>query len=590
MFKALLFFLQVGWSSSRKYIIALCAGHMIASLKPIGNIILPKIIIDELLGQQRIDRLTLYIAIIIGFNLLCNLLSGVLANESFSQRIVVTNSFVKRLSEKLAIADYGLLENPHYLDLKQKAEKFIYGDMHGFGYILDSAVVIMSKVISFAGIITIIATLNVFVVICFVGLVIISTLVENWAEKKCVSIYMQLAEIERRGLYLSDIFSSPQFAKEIRLGCLGDWLISKIEKRNKKAEALYQKSCSYRNTYSIVASFTEFLQQSISYSYLVKQVLRHAIGIGSFSMYTGAVATFTSSMRDILTRIVEIRQFQPYYEAAQEYLNMETHLRTGKTPVPKTKEYQIEFRHVSFRYPGQERYVLKDISFVWKAGEKLSIVGENGSGKTTIVKLLTRLYDPEKGCICLNGMDIRTFDYDTYMRLFSAVFQDFALFSFTLKENICVCKATNVDDRTITDILIKSGFKLKLDQLAHGIHTYVNKQFDENGFEPSGGEAQQIALARALYKDAPIIVLDEPTAALDPQAEYDMYQSFDSLIGEKSALYISHRLSSCQFCDRIIVIKEGNIIEEGTHKQLINRGGYYAHLYGLQSSYYNNES
>lgn len=589
MFKALLFFLEVGWSSSKRYVIALCTGHLIAAIKPLGNIILPKFILDELLGQQRIDYIVLYVVAIVIFNLLCNSLSSILTNESFAQRIVVTNAFVQRLSEKLALADYGLLENPHYLDLKQKAEKFIYGDMHGFGYVFDSAIIIVSKIIIFAGIITIIATLNIFVVFCFIILVVISTMVENWAEKKCVSIYMQLAEIERRGMYLSDIFSSPKFAKEIRLGCLGDWLISKMKERNMQAESLYHKSSTYRSTYGIVAAITEFFQQAISYSYLIIQVLHKAIGIGSFSMYTNAVATFTSSMREVLTRMVEIRQFQPYYEAAQEYLNMETHLRTGELHDLDAAGYQIEFRHVSFKYSGQTRYVLKDINFTWNAGEKLSLVGENGSGKTTIVKLLTRLYDPTEGHIYLNGVDIRKFAYDEYMRLFSAVFQDFALFAFSLKENVCLCRADEIDDHTIENVLARSGFKLKMAQLTQGIHTSIYKQFDETGFEPSGGEAQQIALARALYKDAPIIILDEPTAALDPEAEYNMYKSFDDLIGKKSALYISHRLSSCQFCDRIIVIKDGSMIEEGTHKQLMDQAGYYAHLYGLQASYYNSE-
>ena len=189
----------------------------------------------------------------------------------------------------------------------------------------------------------------------------------------------------------------------------------------------------------------------------------------------------------------------------------------------------------------------------------------------------------------MNGVDIRKFAYDEYMRLFSAVFQDFALFAFSLKENVCLCRADEIDDHTIENVLARSGFKLKMAQLTQGIHTSIYKQFDETGFEPSGGEAQQIALARALYKDAPIIILDEPTAALDPEAEYNMYKSFDDLIGKKSALYISHRLSSCQFCDRIIVIKDGSMIEEGTHKQLMDQAGYYAHLYGLQASYYNSE-
>jgi len=242
MLKGLLFFLKHGWAASKKYIIYLFAGHFISAVQPLGNIVLPKFIIDELLGQRRVDHLCYLVSALLLFNLISNLLSAFLTKESFVQRIVVSSVFIQKLSRKLWQADFGQIETPEYLDLKQKAEKFIYGDWHGFGYILDSSVVILSKTVTFAGIIAIIATMSVWVVLAFIGLVLLGTMVENWAEKKCVSLYMELASIERRGVYLSDLFGSFPFAKEIRLGRLGDWLMGKLRDHHDKMIRIYAKS------------------------------------------------------------------------------------------------------------------------------------------------------------------------------------------------------------------------------------------------------------------------------------------------------------------------------------------------------------
>jgi len=335
-----------------------------------------------------------------------------------------------------------------------------------------------------------------------------------------------------------------------------------------------------------VESASTFLQQGISYAYLIRQVILGSITIGSFTMYISAVTAFTGAMRDILSKLVAIRQFRPYYEAAREYFDMKTTLRLGSGELPRRQQHTLEMRDVSFRYSGQSHDVLRHINLFWKEGERLSLVGENGSGKTTIVKLLTRLYDPTQGAIYLDGVDIRTFDYDAYMGLFSVVFQDFSLFSFSLKENVSLAQSDTASDADVLSALQRSGFTVDMEKLSRGLNTSVYKQFDKTGFEPSGGEAQQIALARALYKNAPMVILDEPTSALDPKAEYRMYHSFNDLIQNKSALYISHRLASCRFCDRIIVVSHGQIIEEGRHDDLMRRDGHYAKLYAMQAGLY----
>ena len=248
------------------------------------------------------------------------------------------------------------------------------------------------------------------------------------------------------------------------------------------------------------------------------------------------------------------------------------------------KACEIEFRDVSFKYPNTDKYILKDISVKIKAGEHLAIVGQNGAGKTTFIKLLCHLYDNYEGEILVNGKDAREYNIVEYMKMLSVVFQDFRLFAFTIKENVTVFDDKNTDLEEIYKI---AGIDKWIDSLDEKDQTYIYKMFVENGIEPSGGESQKLAIARALYKNAPIVVLDEPTAALDPISEYEVYKNFDKLVYGKTAIYISHRLSSCRFCDRIIVFNNGTITEEGSHEELMkNTDGLYYNMYSTQAKHY----
>lgn len=249
------------------------------------------------------------------------------------------------------------------------------------------------------------------------------------------------------------------------------------------------------------------------------------------------------------------------------------------------RQYEVEFKNVSFKYPGSEIWALKNVSMKFKVGSRLAIVGENGSGKTTFIKLLCRLYDPQEGEILLNGINIRKYNYRDYMNIFSVVFQDFQLISQPLGNN--VAGSTNYDEEKVRKALIDAGFGERLETMPEGLNTQLYKDFTENGVEISGGEAQKIAIARALYKDAPFIILDEPTAALDPIAEAEIYAKFNDIAGDKTAIYISHRLSSCKFCDEIMVFHEGSVIQQGTHEMLVaEENGKYYELWHAQAQYY----
>ncbi len=271
-----------------------------------------------------------------------------------------------------------------------------------------------------------------------------------------------------------------------------------------------------------------------------------------------------------------------------EFMEMQNVLYKGTLPVEKRSDndYKIEFRNVSFKYPGNEQYSLRNFSIQLTIGHKLAIVGMNGSGKTTMIKLLCRLYDPCEGMITLNGIDIKKYDYSEYMSIFSLVFQDFKLFSFKLSENIAC--AINIDRERATKILDVLGLSERTKKMQSELDTYLYNDFDK-GVEISGGEAQKIAFARALYKNAPFIILDEPTAALDPIAEFEIYSKFNEIVGDKTAIYISHRLSSCRFCDDIAVFHEGKLIQRGGHDILIaDEKGKYYELWNAQAQYYKN--
>jgi len=319
------------------------------------------------------------------------------------------------------------------------------------------------------------------------------------------------------------------------------------------------------------------------YIFIGLRALHGMYSIGSVVQYVGAITLLSTHLSNIVNTMAQIKIDQPHLELLYSFLDLPKQETLGNIPVEKRtdNEYEIEFRNVSFMYPGSDQYALKNFSIKFRIGQRLAVVGMNGSGKTTMIKLLCRLYNPTEGEITLNGIDIRKYRFHEYMAIFSVVFQDFGLFDFTLGQNV----ATNVnyDSKKVAECLTKTGF----DSEKFGHDTYLNKGFNDSGVNISGGEAQKIALARAIYKNAPFIVLDEPTAALDPIAEYEIYSKFNEIVGEKTAIYISHRLSSCRFCDDIAVFHEGELVQRGKHEELLaNTTGKYYELWNSQAQYY----
>ncbi len=347
----------------------------------------------------------------------------------------------------------------------------------------------------------------------------------------------------------------------------------------------------YRKTGRLRVLTTFFMNITL-YLFIGAKAYMGAFGIGNFVLYISTIERFISAISDLFQTVSMLSSNIPYLRDEFSYLDMPNNMYQGTLKVEKRafceegdNDYEIEFRDVSFRYPNTETYALRHINLKFKIGEKMAVVGENGSGKTTFIKLLCRLYDPTEGVILLNGIDIKKYDYDEYMSIFSVVFQDFKLFSFSLGQNVAA--NTNYDESRVIECLTKSGFSDRLAKMPKGIETCLYKNFDEEGVEISGGEAQKIALARALYKNAPFIILDEPTAALDPISEYEIYSNFNRIVGNKTAIYISHRLSSCRFCNDIAVFSNGSLIQRGSHDMLIqDENGKYHELWNAQAQYY----
>ncbi len=314
------------------------------------------------------------------------------------------------------------------------------------------------------------------------------------------------------------------------------------------------------------------------------------IELGDIVQYTGIAVLTADAVTLIIMSISSLYANKDYFKTIFDYLNLSNGKYEGSLPIEKRddNEYEFEFKNVSFKYPKTSKYVLQNVNLKFKIGQRLAIVGMNGSGKTTLIKLLTRFYDPTDGEILLNGINIQKYDYNEYLDIFSVVFQDFKLFSFMLGQNISA--SMEYDEKRAEEALTKAGFEKALQKMPQGLKTYLYQDYEEGGIEISGGEAQKIAMARAIYKDSPFIILDEPTAALDPISEFEIYSKFDTIIGNKTAVYISHRLSSCKFCNEIAVFDEGKLVQHGSHDALLqDKEGKYHELWNAQAQYYKEE-
>lgn len=579
------------------------------SISPFINIYMSARIIDELLVSKNVKKLIFLVTVTITLDLIIYLISAGLEHINTILKSVVAQNQDMRMNEKVVEMDYEYVENPEIHSLRTKikeADNFNGGGIPSLIRNLENMV---------KGLITVIASIALvinlfnpnaasrgqlkfinsvpfscfFLISILIG-TIITLRLRTKADKYEFKYYNKVMDCNRSFSFYFYELMDYNVGKEIRLYNEKDIIDKELERFCKSSGEMFNGLGSMNGKYDGIGALISSVCSGAIYIFVGLKALIGAITIGSIVQYAGGINQFMAGSKDILTSFNAIINNNQYLQLYIDFINIKSEKRKGTLPVEKRDddEYEIEFKNVSFKYPGTDIFVLKNVSMKLKIGERLAIVGMNGSGKTTFIKLLCRLYDPDEGEILLNGINIKKYNYDEYMKLFSIVFQDFKLFSFTLGQN--VAGSVSFDEASVKSVLEEVGFEKRLRKMTKGISTPLYKDFDEEGVEISGGEAQKIALARALYRDAPIIILDEPTAALDPIAEFEIYSKFNEIIGTKTAFYISHRLSSCRFCDEIAVFDKGKIVQKGNHEKLLEDvDGKYYELWNSQAKYYNDE-
>lgn len=557
------------------------------------QIILPKFLIDELVlilggapAQEHLPKAALYAGLIVGIGLLSNLLQNLAIQLIDVIREWFNQYFETELSKHTMSMDFEHTENPEALDKLAKAKDGMSWYSGGVVGVLDQLYSLFKNAAVLCGVtVLIIFTCPLLLPVQIISLVLI-TLFNAKNNKIEEENFLKLSKMNRVWGYVFYQLSDFRYGKDIRLYNSADMMCGKADEFSDKQINIWKGQQRSMRPFDWGKDIVNALRDGISYFYIGFLAVTKAITIGDFSMCVSSAASLYWSLFYIVSSVQELRKRCRYAHRYLEFTAYPAAMEKGTKPV-KTGEHTIEFVNVSFKYPRTEKYVLRDVNIKIRSGEHLSVVGLNGAGKTTFIKLLCRLYDVTEGEILVDGVNIKEYSEEEYRRLFAVVFQDFRLFAFSLRENISL--ADEADDKRIEEVLKLSGLYDDAQKLEHGLDTTLFKSFDENGTELSGGQQQKTAISRALYRNAPIVILDEPTAALDPVAEYDIYRQFNSLVGGKTAIYISHRLSSCKFCDKIAVFADDTIKEYGTHDELVDLpDGIYAQMFSAQAQYYVN--
>lgn len=501
-------------------------------------------------------------------------------------RVDVRSNIVGMIGRKCNMTSFPNTLEAKFIKLREKAHQSTQSNDEATDLVWETLTELMQNVGGFLVYLTILSRLNeallgVIVATCVAGF-LLSRHSDNWEfrhrdeEESC---YAKKSYIRRKA-------ESVELAKDIRIFGLQGWLNELMDRVQNVYLDFLLRSEKVRLLSDVAEALLTMARNGIAYAYLLHMALRDSLSVPEFILYFTAVSTFTTWVMGILQAAQKLHEESLDISQVREFLDYPEPFRfEGGVAIPKADACELKLEHVSFRYPGAEEDTIHDLDLTVRPGEKLAIVGLNGAGKTTLVKLLCGLFDPTEGRVLLNGVDVRDFNRREYYGLFSAVFQEFSILDVTVAENIAQTNE-NIDAQKLWDCIEKAGLTQTIQKLPKGLDTHVGREVYLDGVLFSGGQTQRLMLARALYKDGAILLLDEPTAALDPLAENDIYQKYKDMTAGKTSLFISHRLASTRFCDRIIFIADGHITEEGTHDQLLARGGAYARLFEIQSRYY----
>lgn len=593
-----------------KLLLSILICGSVCALTPYVDIWLLACLIDEIAGGRDPQMLTVYVLALMSTSAVLSLLCAGLTRWKNVQLACLWHTQNKVFTQKLLSMDFADMDDGHVQELRSRIWQNtdsggwgLYKIIYSFDAIITSVMSIISAVLLTASLFILPVTASsggltilnhpIFILL-IIAVMFGVTFAAPLLSVKAGSYWVKYADENQLGnrlfgFWLGNLGNDRSKALDIRIYRQDILSRNYLKKYNpfiptsKLAKASRGPMGGYRALSGVVSQ----IFVGVAYIFVCLKALGGAFGVGKVVQYVSALIALSGGLSMLIEALGDLRNNTPFLRTVFEFLDMPNKMDQGDTAVSQNggKEYDFEFRNVSFKYPGQKDYALRNVSMTFHAGQRLAVVGMNGSGKTTFIKLLCRLYDPTEGEILLNGIDIRKYNYHEYMKLFSVVFQDFKLLSFELGQN--VAGSMNVDLDKAEHCLCDAGLGIRLDKLSAGLSTAIYKDFDEKGVDISGGEAQKIALARALYKDTPFIILDEPTAALDPVAEFEVYGRMNQMIGEKSAVFISHRLSSCRFCHDIAVFHMGRLIQRGSHDELVaDKSGKYCELWNAQAQYY----
>lgn len=558
------------------------------------QILLPKLLMDELqlflIGAEaslHLHNIGMYAVISVGVTFLSNIIGSIVDDHA---RSVLYEWFQEYIAADIARAamemDFEYTEDPDALDTLNKAKEGMSWYSGGVEGVLNEFFLLVSNILVICGgAAVVLVTCPLLFPVQLAALLAFRYFIMKNNRIEVASFERLSADNRIFGYFFFQI-SQFCYGKDIRLYNSAGMMGRRADNLAEKMAATWQEENVKTRNNDWVMDGVNALRDALSYFYIGYLAITHKISLGDFSMCVAAASVLYQSMFGIVGGLQQITKRCNYAHRYLEYLKYPAAMEKGSRSVEK-REHTIEFADVSFKYPRAENYVLRHINLTIKSGEHLSIVGINGAGKTTLVKLLCRLYDVTEGAILIDGVNIKEYAEEEYRRLFAVVFQDFELFAFSMKENVTLAETDCADPEKIEEVLRLTGLSEDVQKLPEGMDTMIFKSYDEHGTELSGGQKQKTAIARALYRDAPIVILDEPTAALDPIAEYEIYRQFETLVGGKTAIYISHRLSSCRFCDKIAVFADDTIQEYGSHDELVVlEGGIYAEMFHEQAKYY----
>lgn len=583
------FMLKLAWTSGEKKVIFLSIAVALSVVATsLVELYISPAVLSVLEKHGTLSQLLITIAVFAGALALVSAISGYVNENTLYGRISVRLEIVNMLNRKAATTSYPNLFDDGFLKLLSKSSMCVEGNSEATEAIWTTLTTLLQNVVGFLIYIVLLSSVQPVLVLIIGGTTLISFFVGNYVNEYGYRHREEEAEYEKQLNYIIEKARGLEAAKDIKIFGMRPWISELYKKGCAAFAAFHKKAQTIYLIAGVVDVLLTFLRNAAAYAYLLTLFMKNGLSVSEFLLYFSAVEGFASWVTGILNTLSTLHKQSLDISTVRECVDFKEPFKfeDGEPlKIEKGKAYEITLKNVSFLYDGANDFTLKNINLTLKSGEKLAVVGLNGAGKSTLVKLICGFLDPTKGAVLLNGKDIRAYNRADYYRLFSAVFQDFSLIAGTVETNVAQ-KEEGANEARVKECIRLAGLEEKIASLKDGIKTYVNRRVYDDAAELSGGETQRLMLARALYKNAPVVVLDEPTAALDPIAESELYLKYNEMTKGKSSVYISHRLASTRFCDRIILIDGGVIKEEGTHEELLALGGKYAELFEIQSKYY----